>query len=336
MSRPMTAREYKRAMKKWKVPVVWYPGWASRGRPSYLGWSDIKGIIIHHTGSDSQARSYIDWLFTEGRASEGIPAPLAQVMTSMAGKVWVGALGRANHAGKGSTSTYNKVVSENYDGYDKEIAPGPDGMDGNARYYGNEVMFDGGQSMTDPQYRAVVLWCAAICDHYGWTALSIIGHREWSARKWDPGHTQMWKLRRDVQALLDAGPGGDIDNKEGILAGWTEKKLTSTVRSAIFGYDGVQIPARFKDNPNQKWTFLHAIERMWQWLDWTQRDVYWSKTWAREARDKSRENAAHLDKLDQAVVILAESLPQDVHTAVKNALTDNVVSVDVTVKGEVE
>jgi hypothetical protein len=204
MATPMTKAEWEAAMKKWKVPVKYYSGWATRDRPG--AFSSINGIIIHHTGSDSQSDDYLKFLFVTGRPADGIPGPLCQVSTDMDGDVWVGAAGRANHAGRGSSATLNEVVTESYKGYTSELKPGADNTDGNAHFYGNEVRFDGGQPMTDKQWNSAVLWSAAICDHYGWSALSVIGHREWSSRKPDPGSTKMYAFRAAVAARLKAGP----------------------------------------------------------------------------------------------------------------------------------
>jgi hypothetical protein len=202
----MTAAEFVAALTKWRVPLKLFPGYATRGRPG--SWSDVKGVVIHHTGSDSQSDSYDSWLFTEGRASEGIPAPLAHATADFDGDLHLGAVGRANHAGKGSSATLAHVMSEDHDGYDRELSPGADDTDGNARYYGLEVKYDGGQPMTAAQYRTAVLFAAAICDHYGWSALSVIGHREHTRRKNDPGKCSMSQFRRDVRAALLAGPSG--------------------------------------------------------------------------------------------------------------------------------
>jgi len=201
----MSAAEWIAAMKKWKVPVKYYPGWDTRGRPG--DFSNVNGIIIHHTGSDSQSDNYLKFLFVTGRPSDGIPGPLCHVSTDMDGDLWVGARGRANHAGRGSSRTLNEVVTETYKGYQSpELRPGPDNTDGNAHFYGNEVRFDGGQKMTAAQWNAAVLWAAAVCDHHGWTARSVIGHREWTTRKPDPGSTKMYEFRAAVNARLLAGP----------------------------------------------------------------------------------------------------------------------------------
>lgn len=205
MARPMSKAEWTSAMTKWKVPVKYYPGWDTRGRPG--DFTSVNGIIIHHTGSDSQSDDYLKFLFVTGRPADGIPGPLCHVSTDMDGDVWVGAAGRANHAGRGSSAILNEVITESYEGYQApELNAGTDNTDGNAHFYGNEVRFDGGQPMTDKQWNSAVLWAAAICDHYGWSGLSVIGHREWTDRKPDPGSTKMYEFRSAVKARLAAGP----------------------------------------------------------------------------------------------------------------------------------
>jgi hypothetical protein len=210
MAAPMTADQTLAAMRKWKVPYKEYSGWRTRGRPASTGpFSDVRGIMIHHTGSDAgQSDAYLQFLFVDGRSD--LPAPLCHVATDMDGDLWLGATGRANHAGSGSSTVLEKVTAESHPGYTSELRPGADAVDGNARFYGNEVRYDGGQPMTALQYAAATRWAAAVCDHHGWSALSIIGHREWTTRKPDPGNCPMNKFRSDVAALLKAGPPGTV------------------------------------------------------------------------------------------------------------------------------
>lgn len=205
MARPMTPVQIKAAMTKWKVPVKYYPGWDTRGRPG--DFSDMRGVVIHHTGSDAgQSDDYLAFLFKTGRPADGIPGPLCHSAADMDGDLWIGSAGRANHAGKGSGAVLAEITDESYKGYSVELKPGPDNTDGNAHLYGCEVRYDGGQPMTPKQYDAALRWAAAVCDFNGWSALSIIGHREWTSRKNDPGHCPMNKFRSDVAALLKAGP----------------------------------------------------------------------------------------------------------------------------------
>lgn len=206
MAKPMTADQTLAAMKRWHVPYKEWAGWRTRGRdPEHGPFSDVHGILIHHTGSDAgQSDDYLDFLATRGRPD--LPGPLCNVSADMDGDLWLIAQGRANHAGTGSSATFRHVANEDYPGYVSELKPGPDDIDGNAVYYGNEVRYDGGQPMTPKQYRAATLWAAAICDFHGWSALSIIGHREHTGRKNDPGHCPMNEFRTYVAALLKAGP----------------------------------------------------------------------------------------------------------------------------------
>jgi len=206
MAKPMTADQTVAQMKKWGVPYKEYQGWRTRGRPQ--GFDDVRGLMIHHTGSDSgQSDDYLYFLFVKGRPEEGIPGPLCNVATDMDGDLHLGAIGRANHAGSGSGAVLAKVSAENYLGFTAELEPGPDNTNGNGYFYGNEVRYDGGQPMTAKQYDASVRWAAAVCDFHRWSALSVIGHREWTLRKNDPGNCPMTKFRADVQARLKAGPG---------------------------------------------------------------------------------------------------------------------------------
>lgn len=205
MATPMTAAETLAAMKLWKVPYREYSGWKTRGRdPEHGAFGPVNGIVIHHTGSDIQSDSYLKFLAVDGRGD--LPAPLCNVSTDMDGDLWLIAQGRANHAGEGSSTVLAKVVNESYPGYTSELRAGPDNTDGNAHFYGNEVRYDGGQAMTSKQYAAATRWAAAVCHHHGWSALSVIGHREWTLRKPDPGNCPMYKFRAAVAALLKAGP----------------------------------------------------------------------------------------------------------------------------------
>jgi len=209
MAKPMTADQTLAAMKKWRVPFKEYPGWRTNGRPASAGpFDDVRGVIIHHTGSDSgQSDDYLHFLFVTGRPEDGIPGPLCHVATDMDGDLHLGATGRANHAGRGSGAVLAKVGAENHLGFTAELKPGPDDTNGNAYFYGNEVRYDGGQPQTPQQYDSAVRWAAAVCDFHKWSALSVIGHREWTTRKNDPGVCPMTKFRADVAARLKAGPG---------------------------------------------------------------------------------------------------------------------------------
>jgi hypothetical protein len=109
--------------------------------------------------------------------------------------------GRANHAGLGAANVLRAVVQETL----VIPAPGPDDTDGNAHFYGQETMYSGDRPMSDAAYNSTIRVCAAVCEFHGWTAPSVIGHKEWTARKPDPAHQNMNALRADVTLALSMG-----------------------------------------------------------------------------------------------------------------------------------
>jgi peptidoglycan hydrolase-like protein with peptidoglycan-binding domain len=202
--------------------------------------------MVHHTGGGSDSASYLKFLFETGRPAEGIPGPLCQFAIGAGGKVHVGAIGRANHAGKGSSATLDKVMAESYSGYSSEITAGADNIDGNARYLGVEVIYPGTSAMSSAAYNSAVRLSAAIMDAFGsdWTALSVIGHREHSKRKWDPGQAPMDDFRRDVRDLLAAGPGSVVSTGGGDdLIGLRKGDKSEAVKGlqATLGYAGFPV-----------------------------------------------------------------------------------------------
>lgn len=203
MATPLTAQGFRNIANRLAargIKVRFYPGWETRGRPGT--WGPTNGFIWHHTGSDSQSDSYLKFLFIDGRPTEGIPGPLCQFAIQSDGTVWIGARGRANHAGKGSSRTLNHVMAEDYSGYSEELTPGSDDIDGNARYLGVEIMYSGGHTMAAAQYKAATYLAAETMREFKWTALSCIGHREHSGRKWDPGKHNLAAMRRDTRSAL--------------------------------------------------------------------------------------------------------------------------------------
>jgi len=212
MATPLTLTRLEIYSKKWKVNYKLFDSAAavvSRGRRNFLVQY---GVMNHHTGSDSgQSDDYDNFLFVRGRPEEGIPAPLCNISGDMDGEVHFGAMRVANHAGAGSDFTLNAIRNQNYDGYNKELNPGPDNINGNDVYLGIEWKYDGGQPPTPEMWESMVRLNAAICDAQGWTALAVLAHREHTERKNDPGNVLMFILRRHVRDLLIAGPEGGSD-----------------------------------------------------------------------------------------------------------------------------
>lgn len=183
-----------------------YPGWRERSRPRDTG--QRRGGVVHHTGGGSASPSYLYFLFVEGRPDDGIPGPLCNVATAPDGTLHLGAAGRANHAGNGSRTTLDHVTAEDYAGYTRELEPGPDNEDGNDWLYGNEIIYSGTTPPTAAAYHAALIYAAVICEYHGWSALSWIGHHEWTDRKDDPFGFKMYKFRTDLDAMLKAPVGG--------------------------------------------------------------------------------------------------------------------------------
>lgn len=206
MATPMSPDQLVRQFHKWGVQTIEPSGWKSHRRdPSHGSWGPVNGIGIHHTGDDAPdvRDQQVLW---NGRSD--LPGPLCSWGMRDDGKAVMISGGRSNHFGLGSAATLRKVQTEDYPGYQSEIKPtGGDTVDGNSHFYGQETMYSGGHSMTIEAYRSTVRACAAICDFYGWTAKSVIGHKEWTPRKIDPGSVKMYNLRKDVAACLLAGPG---------------------------------------------------------------------------------------------------------------------------------
>lgn len=179
-------------------------GWQTHNRDAGRAPFQPNGIMIHHTGGDTTnpdlyaSKSGVLWV---GRPD--LPGPLCLAGVGMNARIYMQGFGRTNHAGTGDSSVLNAVINETVP-MDRELRPSKNDVDGNSRFYGFEVMYSGGHPMSAIGYRAVVLASAIICKLHGWSARSIIGHREWTNTKPDPGYCPMDQFRRDVQALLDS------------------------------------------------------------------------------------------------------------------------------------
>lgn len=240
MAKQLTPAQIEAAFRKWHVNFITHPGWQTRGYgPGSI--TDAEFVVIHHTGGTAQSNDYLNFLFVDGRAD--VPAPLCNWATRANGQLILGAAERANHAGEGSLATLNKVTSGNYSWKTQEIAPGVDNFNGNSRSYGNEVMYSGGAPMTEAAYVTMVLSSAAICDAHGWGAWRVIGHREHSGRKIDPGKELMYLIRRDVDAALKAGPGNWPTPQEEPMSADDVQALKSYIDAkfaATFGPGGTE------------------------------------------------------------------------------------------------
>lgn len=206
MATPMTADQFVEALKNEGLTVLEHSDWRTHNRAvSGRPFGPMRGVMIHHTGGTAPSDLSIVW---GGRPD--LPGPCAHCYMSHSGIVTMTGNGRANHAGGGDPQVLEEVAEESYG---KQHSPsryhdGSSGAaDGNQYFYGLEVSNTGSKTDEYPasQYQAIVKWAAAICRFHGWTAKSVIGHKEWSNWKPDPVYS-MDQFRKDVQALLDKDP----------------------------------------------------------------------------------------------------------------------------------
>ncbi|MGW6638471.1 N-acetylmuramoyl-L-alanine amidase [Streptomyces cyaneofuscatus] len=205
MATPMTATQFVKALEDEGVDVKEYRSWRTHNRNHKGPWRDLNGVVIHHTaGSNSLALCY------DGMA--GLPGPLCHTHLSKSGLATMVGYGRANHAGAFPANAFNAMKSE---ASTHPRPSGPEVVDANAHTYGIEIenLGNGKDFYPQKQYDAAVRWAAAICRFHGWTADSVIGHKEGTTRKIDPkgpiGSTDgpqfdMDQFRKDVAARLKA------------------------------------------------------------------------------------------------------------------------------------
>lgn len=206
MAKPMSIDEFTKALKKWGLDFEGIQDtWAFHNRNHMGNWGpQVNGVMLHHTGSDSQTTmKNILW---SGHGN--LPGPLCHAGIDVNGKLWLASLGRANHAGLGDNEVLKHVINEDYTG---NLRPSDASVDGNARFYGFEIMYPGNKPMSAAQKNAAILASCAILDFYDWTEKSVIGHGEWQPGKWDPGISagrmmDMNEMRMRIRAQLKSGP----------------------------------------------------------------------------------------------------------------------------------
>lgn len=210
MATPMTASQIVAQLKKWDIKYKEVKSWKTHNRNSKGAWGGMNGFIWHHTGVDvKDAAAYAAGTLYNGLST--LPGPLCHFGLAPDGTVYLIGWGRANHAGGGDPVVLNHVINEDYSGQLHPTKGNSNGTDGNAHFYGVEIMYSGSHKMTDAQYKTGLKLSAAILDFHKWTDKSVIGHGEWSNDKWDPGYApskimKMADVRADVKATLKAGP----------------------------------------------------------------------------------------------------------------------------------
>lgn len=211
MATPMTPDQRLAAYKAEGLRVVEVPGWRTNDRAPVTGRAagPKHGLVNHHTGGDtSNPLAYASGILSKG--SSALVGPLCHDgLDPDSGTLYTVGTGRTNHAGGGDPAVLQAVTNDAVP-YDRELKPtkgNTDGVDGNAPFYGLEVMYSGSRDLPRVGYVAMVRWNTAICRFHGWSGASAIAHREWSDDKPDPGHVSLPQLRRDVDAALALPPG---------------------------------------------------------------------------------------------------------------------------------
>ncbi|CAL9669387.1 hypothetical protein SUDANB145_07332 (plasmid) [Streptomyces sp. enrichment culture] len=312
MAAPLTADRFVTALKAEGVRVVERSGWRSHNRNSKGAWSNLNGIVIHHTAGTNSLN--LCWSGTSD-----LPGPLCHTHLAKDGTATMVGYGRANHAGTFATNAFNAMLNES------STHPRPDAsepVDANARTYGIEIenLGNGRDPYPEVQYQAAVRWAAALCRAHGWSANSVIGHKEGTRRKIDPSF-DMDAFRDAVAARLahDAGwnPGTSTPSQEDDMA--LSDADIDKVAKRVLTIDGVI------DNPNP---------------DTAEENPYISlETSVRNNEIVARRTEKKLAALQATVDKLISLVGSDVDTAtvvaaVQQAIADAVVKVDVDITGQ--
>ncbi|WP_314223375.1 peptidoglycan-binding protein [Streptomyces zaehneri] len=195
MANPLSADALVSALRAEGVTVVEHSGWRTNNRNHKGSWGPVNGVIVHHTVTSGTANSVS--LCFDGHSA--LPGPLCHGVIAKDGTVHLVGNGRANHAGSGDGDVLKAVIAE------KALpAPNERDTDGNVHFYGFECvnLGDGKDPWPAVQLEAMVRASAALCRAHGWSAASVIGHKEWTSTKTDPRGFTMADFRARVATRL--------------------------------------------------------------------------------------------------------------------------------------
>lgn len=213
MATAITADIMLAALKKWGItPKFYKPDWRTHNRNAVQGWGPINGFVLHNFASDISDSSSLAYLYN-GDSARQLPGPLSQFAITDDGAVWVIGWGTANHCGTMDTALHNLVLKDqapltseyrpktnqsSTSGVTKTINP---------HYIGCEMTY-GNKGPTTAQRATAVRLVAAMMDMLGtgYTGGSVVGHRECTTNRSDPQFIEFPQFRKDVNALLKAGP----------------------------------------------------------------------------------------------------------------------------------
>jgi len=264
MSNPMTAAELVAQLKKWNIPFKEVKEWRTHNRAGHGAWGPLNGFIWHHTGADtSDPSGYAAGTLYNGLST--LPGPLCHIGLAPDGTAYLVGWGRANHAGGGDPVVLQHVINEDYSGILKPHKGNSDGVDGNARFYGMEIMYSGSHGMTASQYSMALKISAAILDFHDWSAKSVIAHGEWSDDKWDPGYAHgkmmdMNAVRNDIADVLEKGPKASTPVVD------TPDKKTASYKE-VWETDAATPPKGHETKENPTWWPMSLLKYACEKLD---------------------------------------------------------------------
>lgn len=222
----MTANQFVVLLDRWGIPHRENRnGWENHNREGHGAWGQVHGIGNHHTGGkDDKAGRDVLW-----NGYGDLPGPLCHAGIQQDGYVLLNGWGRVNHFGSGDSTVLKHVQNEDYSG---KLTPTKADVDGNARFYGFEWMYEG---LSDPElhypklYQTAVRVNAAINTYHEWGYLSSIAHGEWQPGKWDPGYRKgqlfdVVRFRSHVHQAMLEGPKPVVHPKPPAVATVTFKK----------------------------------------------------------------------------------------------------------------
>ncbi|MFG3031103.1 peptidoglycan-binding protein [Streptomyces sp. NPDC048253] len=195
MANPLSADALVSALRAEGVTVVEHSGWRTNNRNHKGSWGPVNGVIVHHTVTSGTSNSVS--LCFDGHSA--LPGPLCHGVIAKDGTVHLVGNGRANHAGSGDGDVLKAVIAEQ-----ALPAPNENDTDGNVHFYGFECvnLGDGKDPWPAVQLEAMVRASAALCRAHGWSAASVIGHKEWTSKKIDPRGFTMADFRARVATRL--------------------------------------------------------------------------------------------------------------------------------------
>lgn len=174
-----------RELRRHGLTVRKVEGWRSRSAGG--GGFDPRGIMFHHTATPAgSGNAPALGIVAYGRGGPSpVPGPLSQFVVGRDGTIYLVAAGRANHAGTGGPERWIPTDS------------------GNTYSIGIECENSGvGEPWPEKQRRAIGILCAVLLVRMDKGAWWLVGHKEYTSRKIDPGGIDMDRFRRRVRRYV--------------------------------------------------------------------------------------------------------------------------------------